>query len=102
MKGEQTMPIFITLYKFTDQGIKDIKASPERLKAGIKAFEAKGGKLLGAYYTAGECDLVTIGEISDEQAGVAHTLTMAALGNVRPTTLRAYTAEEFAEIVKKM
>ncbi len=95
------MAVFIVMYKFTDQGIRNIKDSPQRLEAGIKSFEARGGKILGAYYTAGEYDLVTIGEI-DEQAGVAHTLATAALGNVRPTTLRAYTAEEFAEIVKKI
>ena len=96
------MPTFMTLYKFTDQGVKNIKDSPQRLKAAIKAFEAKGGKLLGAYYTIGEFDLVVVGEIADEQAGLAHTLATVSLGNVRSTTLRAYTATEFAEIIKKM
>ena len=96
------MSTYIVMYNFTDQGIKNIKDSPKRLEAGIKAFEAKGGKMLGAYYTQGEFDLITIGEISDELAGAAHTLATAALGNVRPTTLRAFTAAEFAEIVKRM
>ncbi len=96
------MPTFVTLYKFTDQGTRDIKESPKRLESGIKAFEAKGGKMLGAYYTIGEFDLVTVGEISDEQAGLAHTLAMNALGNVRSTTLRAYTAKEFADVIKRM
>jgi uncharacterized protein with GYD domain len=96
------MPTFVTLYKFTDQGIRNIKDSPKRLKAAIKAFEAKGGKILGAYYTVGEFDLVTVGEISDEQVGLAHTLAITSLGNVRSTTLRAYTATEFAEVIKKM
>ena len=96
------MPVYITLYKLTDQGIRNIKDSPKRLEAGIKSFEAKGGKILGAYYTTGEFDVVTIGEISDEKAGMANTLATAALGNVRPMSLRAYTAEEFAEIIKKM
>jgi len=96
------MAIYMTLYKFTEQGIKNIKDSPKRLEAGIKSFEAKGGKLLGAYYTTGEFDLVVIGEIADEQAGMAHTLATAALGNVRPITLRAYTAKEFGDIIKKM
>ncbi len=95
------MPIFVTLYRFTDQGIKSIKDSPKRLDAGIKAFEARGGKILGAYYTLGEYDLVVIGEIADEQAGVANALAQASLGNVRSTTLRGYTAKEFAEIIKK-
>jgi len=96
------MPISVTLYKFTDQGVKNIKDSPQRLKAGIKAFEAKGGKVLGAYYTMGEYDFVTIGEIADEQAGLAHTLAQNSLGNVRSTTLRGYTASEFAKVIKKM
>ncbi len=96
------MPIFVTLYKFTDQGVKNLKDSPKRLDAAIKAFEKKGGKLIGAYYTVGEFDLVTIGEIADEQAGLSHTLAVLSLGNVRSTTLRGYTATEFAEIIKKM
>ncbi len=95
------MPIFVTLYKFTEQGVRNIKDSPQRLKAGIESFEAKGGKVLGAYYTLGEYDLIVIGEI-EEQAGLAHALAQASLGNVRSTTLRAYTATEFAEIIKKM
>ncbi len=96
------MPIFVTLYKFTDKGTKNIKDSPQRLNTAIKEFEKKGGKLIGAYYTVGEVDLVTIGEIADEQAGLAHTLGILSLGNVRSTTLRGYTASEFAEIIKKM
>ena len=95
------MSIFVTLYKFTDQGTKNVKDSPRRLDAGTKAFEAKGGKILGAYYTVGEYDLVVIGEI-EEKAGLAHTLTMLSQGNVRSTTLPAYTPAEFAEIIKKM
>jgi uncharacterized protein with GYD domain len=96
------MAVFVTLYKFTDQGTKNIKDSPQRLNAAIKAFETKGGKMLGAYYTVGEFDLVTVGDISDEHAGLAHTLAITSLGNVRSTTLRAYTATEFAEVIKKM
>jgi len=96
------MSISVTLYKFTDQGVRNIKDSPKRLDAAIKAFEAKGGKLLGAYYTIGEYDLVVVGDMEDEQAGVAHTLATVSMGNVRSTTLRAYTPKEFAEIIQKM
>ncbi len=96
------MPIFVTLYKFTDQGVRNIKDSPKRLDAAVKALEAKGGKLLGAYYTVGEYDLVVISEIADEKVGLAHTLATVSLGNVRSTTLLAHTPTEFAEIIKKM
>ena len=43
------MPTFITLMKFTDKGIKDIKSAPQRIEEGIKAWEAMGGKLIGFY-----------------------------------------------------
>ncbi len=96
------MAVHIILWKFTDQGMKDIKNSANRLQAGIKAFEAVGGRLLGAYYTVGEYDLVTIGDIADEKAGVAHTLAMNILGNVKSVTMRAFTPAEFAEITAKL
>ena len=96
------MAIHIVLWKFSEQGAKNIKDSPKRLESGIKAFESAGGKMLGAYYTVGEYDLVTIGEIADEKAGLAHTLTMNMLGSVRSVTMRAFTPAEFAEITAKM
>ncbi len=96
------MALFVTLYKFTDQGIRNVKDSPNRLSAAIRAAEAMGIKVLGAYYTLGEYDLVVVGEVSNEEVGVAHTLAVNALGNVRSTTMRAFTPAEFAEIVKKI
>src|SRR5512140_2375370 len=95
------MAVNIILWKFTEQGMKNIKDSPSRLEAGTKAFEAAGGKMLGSYYTVGEYDLVTIGEIADEKAGLAHTLSMNMMGNVKSVTLRAFTPSEFAEILAK-
>ncbi len=38
------MPIYIVLYKLTDQGIKNIKEAPKRIEEGTKALEAVGGK----------------------------------------------------------
>lgn len=96
------MPIYVTLYKFTDQGIRNIKDSPRRLDAAVKVFEEKGGKLLGAYYTVGEYDLVVVGEIEDEAAGLAHTIGTVSMGNVRSTSLRAFTPAQFAEILGKV
>jgi uncharacterized protein with GYD domain len=96
------MAIHIVLWNFTDQGMKNIRESPSRLEAGIKAFEAAGGKMLGCYYTVGEYDLVTIGEIADENAGLAHTLAMNMLGNVKSVTMRAFTPAEFAKILAKV
>ena len=54
------MPTYILLMNLTEQGAKDIKNAPERVKATIKAAEATGSKNLGFYLTMGEYDYIAI------------------------------------------
>jgi len=96
------MPTYVVLMKLTDQGVKDIKNAPARVEAGIKAWEALGGKLIGFYSVMGEYDYVAVGEGPSDEVATTFALGLGSLGNVRTTTLRAYTAEEFAAIVKKL
>jgi len=96
------MPTYVVLYKLTDQGIKNIKGAPQRIQEGMKGFEAVGGKLLGFYSVMGEYDYVAIGEAPSDEVGMAFMLAQGSQGNVRTTTLKAFTMEEFTEIVKKL
>lgn len=96
------MPMYVVLYKLTEQGVKNIKNAPERIEAGIKAVEATGGKVLGFYATLGEYDYVSISEAPSDEAAMTFMLGLGALGNVRTTTLKAFSKEEFAEMVKKL
>jgi uncharacterized protein with GYD domain len=96
------MPTYVTLFKWTEQGIKNVIEMPERIDAAIKGTEALGGKILGFYVTLGEYDLVAISEWPSDEAGLAMLLAQDALGNVRSTTLKAFPPAEFAEIVKKL
>ena len=65
------MARYVTLYQFTDQGIRSVKDSPGRLKAAIKKAESMGLKIVGSYYTEGSYDLVVISEANDEKAATA-------------------------------
>ena len=96
------MPTYIALYKLTDQGVKAIKDAPGRLEASIKGAEKMGGKVIGFYAVMGEYDYVGIGEFPSDEAATTFALAISSLGNVRTTTLRAYTKEEFAAMVKKL
>lgn len=96
------MPTYITLMKLTDRGIKDIKSAPQRIKEGIKAWEAMGGKLIGFYAVMGKYDYVAIGEAPNDEVAMTFNLSLGSFGNVRTTTLRAFTKEEFAEITGKL
>jgi uncharacterized protein with GYD domain len=64
--------------------------------------EGMGGKVLGVYITMGEYDLVAISEGPSDEAVAAMLLAQGMQGNVRSTTLKAFTAEQFAEIVKNL
>jgi len=96
------MPTYITLWKLTDQGIKDIKNAPQRIEAAIKGAEAGGGKVKDFYVTMGEYDYVTIGEAPSDETHMTILLQVNKAGNARTTTLKAFTQKEFAAIVKKL
>ena len=92
----------ILLMKITDQGAKDIKAAPQRIEQAITTFEKMGGKILGFYLVTGEYDYISIGEAPNDEVAMAFTMGLSALGNVRTTTIQAYTKEEFGALVKKL
>lgn len=96
------MPTYICLMKLTDQGIKDIKNAPKRIEEAVKGLEAMGGKLIGFYTVMGEYDYVGIAEAPSDEVAVAFLLGLGSAGNVRTTTLKAFTSEQFAAIVKRL
>ena len=96
------MSNYVILMKWTDQGAKTIKEAPGRIDAGMKAFENMGGKVIGFYVVMGEYDYVAVGEAPSDEVTTTFALALGSLGNVRTTTLRAYTKEEFAAMVKKL
>lgn len=96
------MPSYIVLMKLTEQGAKGIKDAPGRIESGIKAFEAAGGKVHGFYTLMGEYDYVAIGEAPSDEVAATFSLRLCSIGNVKTTTLRAFTQEEFAGLVKKL
>lgn len=87
------MATLISLVSFTDQGIRNIKDSPDRFAAFQALAEKAGVKVKAAYYTVGQYDMVIIVEGS-EAAAVATMLKVASLGNVRSQTLHAFSVDE--------
>lgn len=96
------MPTYVVLMKLTDQGIRTVKDSPERIESSIRHFEAMGGKFLGFYATMGQYDYVAIGEAPNEAIVMSFVLGLGRSGDVRTTTLKALSREEFEAIVSKL
>jgi len=95
-----TMTTYVTLYNFTDQGLKTIKDSVKRTEAATKAAAAMGMKVKEVLWTQGQYDLIVISEASDEVKATAFGLNTIKLGNVRGQTLRAFTAAEMGKILE--
>lgn len=96
------MNTYITLMKLTDQGAKDLKNAPNRVEAAFKMVEKMGGKVVGFYATMGEYDYISIGESPSDMDVTTFNLALSSLGNVRTITLRAFTLQEFSDMVKKL
>ena len=96
------MATYISLLKLTEQGVKDVKNLPARFDDAFRALEERGGKGIAAYLTLGEYDFAVIWEAPDDQAAAVTLLETGAAGLVRTTTLKAFTQQEFKEIIGKM
>jgi len=96
------MPVYVTLFKWTDAGFKNIKDAPAKIAESRKTAEQLGGKVLGLYVTMGEYDLVSVVEWPNDETAATTALAIASRGNARTETMRAFTESEFAAIGKKL
>ena len=95
------MATFVTLVNFTDQGIRNVKDSPERYEAFRTMVEAMGGSVKSVYWTMGNYDMVVIVEGAEELA-MTTSLKVGSLGNVRTQTLRGFSADEMRTLISNM
>jgi uncharacterized protein with GYD domain len=93
------MPTYITLMSWTEQGIKTYADTVDRFEAAQKAAQAGGGSFREAFWTIGPYDLVGIIEAPDDETVAAALLRVGAQGNIRTTTMRAFTADEMRGVI---
>jgi len=89
------MATYLSLFNWTDQGIRTVKDSPKRLEATRKALKKLGGEVKAFYMLQGHYDCALIFDIPNEEALTKFLLTTGTAGNVRTTTQRAFTEEEY-------
>ncbi|MBM2822316.1 MAG: hypothetical protein HW413_1062 [Thermoleophilia bacterium] len=95
------MPTYISLINWTEKGAAEFKDTVDRAEAG-KALAGKfGGALKELYWTLGPYDIVAVSEAPDDESATAFALTLAAQGNVRTTTMRAFSGGEMRSIIAK-
>ena len=93
------MPSYLTLAKWSEQGIRNVKASPQRLDAAKAAAKAAGGRVVFFYMTMGEHDLAVLWELPNDEAAARVLLGIGMSGNARSTTMKAFTEDKYRKVI---
>ena len=96
------MTTYIMLINWTEQGIRDVKASPKRLDAAKKLLGDMGGALKSFYLTMGEFDMVAVAEAPDDAVAARFAMILGQGGNVRTRTLKAFPEAAYREIIASL
>jgi len=93
------MATYVMLVNYTQKGIENIKESPARLDAVKQAFQAMGGELKQFYLVLGRYDIVVVGEVPDDETAAKLALAVGSGGSVRTETLKAFSEDEYRNII---
>jgi len=93
------MNTFVLLMKLTDEGARAIYDAPARIDAGIKSFEAMGGKITGFWILTGEYRYLAVGEVPSAEVLMKFSAAIESQGKVRTMAIPAFTKEEFARFL---
>jgi uncharacterized protein with GYD domain len=96
------MPKYVVLSNWTEQGVKNVKDTVNRYQASKQLVESKGGAFDANFWTEGPYDFVSVIDVPDEETGAALALQLAASGNIRSISMRAFGEDEMKGIIAKM
>lgn len=94
--------LYLVLMKLTEHGVQNIKNAPIKIEEAIHAFEAIGGRVLEFYAVLGDYDFVSIVESPNDEVVMTFSLGLGAHGNVKTTSLRAFTQAQFNTAIKQL
>ena len=87
------------LLNWTDQGIRNVKESPKRMDAAKQLAKDFGVEIKNFYMTQGSFDLAFIAEMPNASIRNRPLSHLGSLGNVRTTTLKAYSEDDYRKII---
>jgi uncharacterized protein with GYD domain len=97
------MATYVMTFNFTQQGIENVKDVPSRVEAARKIVKSMGGQLKAFYGILGaEYDTMFILDAPDEESVAKMALAISSLGNVRTSTHRAFSEEEFGKLLSAL
>ncbi len=96
------MARYISLLRFADQGIRNIKDTINRGDAAAAEAKKLGMKIIEEFWTMGAYDGVVLFDAPDDETMTAFACKVSSLGNVKTETMRAFSKEEMEGILSKI
>jgi uncharacterized protein with GYD domain len=96
------MATYVTLVKFTPEGLKSIGDLGKMYEEGAKIAAQMGIKSIGAYGLLGPYDVMFIYEAPDEKAAANMPLSFSSSGSGQTETWTAIPMEEFVKLTGRL
>ena len=93
------MADYVLLVNWTDQGIKSVKESPKRLDAARKGANKFDCELTDFALTIGPYDMMAKVVAPNDEALAKFVLFLGSGGNVRTTTLKTFSEDQYRNII---
>src|SRR5205085_7035357 len=77
-----SMPTYVTLFRWTQLGIENVKLSPTRLDAARELFRQMGGELKSFHIVMGQYDAIAVAEAPDDERSEEHTSELQSQSNL--------------------
>lgn len=92
---------FVTLIKFTSQGVSKFRDTTKRAKEFAKQAKSTGINIQQQLWTQGQFDGILVFEAVDPETAAATMLNLSAKGNVQTETMIAFDADGMEMVLAK-
>jgi uncharacterized protein with GYD domain len=99
---ETTMPTFIAMLSWTDQGIRSLKDTPKRVQAARETGKKVGVEIKQVFLTSGEFDILAVLEAPHYDNVAKYAMAAGLQGNVRSRTIRAWPEAEMLKLISEL
>jgi uncharacterized protein with GYD domain len=96
------MAVYVTLYRYTDEGMKGIKDAPQIAQGWQQEAQKRGIKVVALYWLQGSADALTIVESDDDAAVNGLLLAIGAQGKMRTETMRGISPEDLGRAIQQI
>ena len=96
------MAVYVTLYRYTDEGIKGVKSAAENAESWKAEAQKRGITVHALYWLQGRYDAVTIVEADSTHAVNGLVLAIGAQGALRTETMGAMSLDDIQRLTQSL